>query len=60
MEVSTFIQTAETVRLVKAPEEKPISITVLEPGMNVYAYITNPTLRGRHFGTVYDGFCLEF
>lgn len=60
MEVSTFIQTAETVRLVKAPEEKPISITALEPGMKVYAYITNPTLRGRHFGTVYEGFCLEF
>lgn len=60
MDVSTYIQTAETVRLVKAPEEKPISIMDLEPGMEVFAYITNPTLRGRHFGTVYDGFCLEF
>lgn len=59
MDVSTFVQTAETVRLVKAPEEKPISITDLEPGMEVYAYITNPTLKGRHFGTAYEGFCLE-
>jgi len=59
MDISTYVQTAETVRLVKAPEEKPISITDLELGMEVYAYIINPTLRGRHFGTEYEGFCLE-
>ncbi len=59
MDVATFIQTAETVRLIEAPNENPISITSLEPGMSVYAWINNPTLKGRHFGTVYDGFCLE-
>lgn len=59
MEVSTFVQTAETVRLIEANSKKPIAITSLEPDMEVFAFITNPTLRGRHFGIIYDGFCLE-
>ena len=59
MEVSTFVQTAETVRLIEAPSKEPIAITSLKPDMDVFAFITNPTLRGRHFGISYDGFCLE-
>lgn len=59
MEISSFIQTAETVRLIKAPEKKPISITNITSGTSVFAYINNPTLKGRHFGSIYEGFCLE-
>jgi 3-dehydroquinate synthase II len=55
MPISLVMQNAETIRLVN-PEGKPISITTLEPGDKVLAYVEKG---GRHFGMKVDETLIE-